>query len=77
MYKLDYQEYFGWDISLVTNKYQSKKQKLDRSLVFVVVFAAGCQENHQAFLMEMLDKVAEYTQSKSEAAEIIDNESER
>ena len=27
--------------------------------------------------MEMLDKVAEYTQSKSEAAEIIDNESER
>ena len=77
MYKLDYQEYFGWDISLVTNKYKSKKQKLDRSLLFVVVFVTECQENHQAFLMEMLDKVAEYTQSKSEAAEIIDNESER
>ena len=42
-----------------------------------MVFAAGCQENHQAFLMEMLDKVAEYTQSKSEATEIIDNDSEK
>ena len=74
MYKLDYQEYFGWDISLVTNKYKSKKQKLDRILLFVVVFVPECQENHQAFLMEMLDKVAEYTQSKSEAAEMLDNE---
>ena len=27
--------------------------------------------------MEMLDKVAEYTQSKSEATEIIDNDSEK
>ena len=77
MYKLDYQEYFGWDISLVTNKYKTKKQKLDRSLLFVWVFVAECQENHQAFLMEMLDKVAEYTQSKSEATEIIDNDSEK
>ena len=76
MYKLDYQEYFGWDISLVTNKYQSKKQKLDRSLVFVVVFAAGCQENHQAFLMEMLDNLSEYTQSKTHVIRMIDNEPE-
>ena len=77
MYKLDYQEYFGWDISLVTNKYKTKKQKLDRSLLFVWVFVAECQENHQAFLMEMLDKVSEYTQSKTEATEMVDNECEK
>ena len=76
MYKLDYQEYFGWDISRVTNKYKSKKQKLDRSLLFVVVFVPECQENHQAFLMEMLDNLSEYTQSKTHVIRMIDNESE-
>ena len=63
MYKSDYQEYLD-EISLVTNKYRSKKQKLDRSPVFILVFAGECQENHQAFLMERQDNVSEYSHSK-------------
>ena len=39
-------------------------------------FVRKCQENHQAFLMEMLDNLSEYTQSKTHVIRMIDNEPE-